>query len=131
MPGNPVLVDSSWYIRLIRTGRSPLRELQPMASIRDLATCGVVRCEVGRGISDSNLLRKFQARWDVMQYVPTDNRLWVEVEALAWEMDRRGKVLPLADIVIACCARRINAVVLTFDAHFSEIPGIVAAERIA
>ena len=130
MPGNPVLVDSSWYIRLIRTGRSPLRELQPMAVIRDLATCGVVRCEVGRGISDPNLLRKFQARWDVMQYVPTDNRLWVEIEALAWEMDRRGKVLPLADIVIACCARRINAVVLTFDAHFSEIPGIVAAERI-
>ena len=130
MPGNPVLIDSSWYIRLMRTGRSPLSELQPMSSVRDLATCGVVRCEVGRGIADPNLLRKFQARWDVMLYVPTDNRLWVEVETLAWEMDRLGKILPLQDLVIACCARRINAVVLTFDGHFAEIPGIVATERI-
>ena len=107
-----------------------MRELALIADMREVATCGIVRSEVGRGMRDVNRLRKFQARWDVMLYVPTDNRLWVEVEALAWEMDRRGKILPLTDLVIACCARRINAVVLTFDAHFSEIPGIVATERI-
>ena len=130
MPGNPVLVDSSWYITLLRTGRHPLRELAALAEVRELATCGVIRTEVGRGLIDRNRLRKFQARWDVMLYVPTDNRLWVEVEALAWELDRAGKTFPLPDIVIACCARRIDAVVLTFDGHFSQIPGIVAAERI-
>lgn len=130
MPGNPVLVDSSWYITLLRAGRHPLRELALIADVREVATCGIIRSEVGRGLRDPNRLRKFQARWDVMLYVPTDNRLWLEVETIAWEMDRRGKILPLQDIVIACCARRINAVVLTFDGHFSEIPGIVATERI-
>ena len=130
MPGNPVLADSSWYIRLLRAGRHPLRELALIADVREVATCGVVRCEVGRGLRDANRLREFQARWDVMLYVPTDNRLWVEVEKLTWELDRAGKTLPLPDLVIACCARRINAVVLTFDGHFSEIPGVVATERI-
>ena len=130
MPGNPVLVDSSWYITLLRAGRHPLLELALIADVREVATCGIIRSEVGRGLRDANRLRKFQARWDVMLYVPTDNRLWLEVETLAWQMDRRGKILPLQDLVIACCARRNNAVVLTFDGHFSEIPGIVATERI-
>ncbi len=130
MRASPVLVDSSWYIALMREGRHPLRELQPIAHVRDVATCGIVRAEVARGIRDAGLLRKFRARWDVMLQVPTDNRLWDNVENLAWQLDRQGVVLPLTDIVIACCARRIGAVVLTYDKHFSVIPGIQTADRI-
>ena len=130
MAANPVLVDSSWYIRLLREGRNPLRELARIREVRKLATCGVVRCEVGRGISDPNQLRKFQAVWDVMVFVKTDDQLWRDTQDLLCNLDRQGQIIPLADAVIACCARRLNAVVLTFDAHFSIIPGIVAAERI-
>ena len=65
-----------------------------------------------------------------MLYVPMDNKLWGEVESLAWQLDRTGVILPLTDIIIACCARRIGAVVLTFDKHFSHIPGIRCTDRI-
>ena len=58
-----------------------MRELIPIALTRDVATCGIVRCEVARGISDPLRLRKFDARWDVMLYVPTDNSLWAEAQA--------------------------------------------------
>jgi predicted nucleic acid-binding protein len=37
-------------------------------------------------------------------------------------------VLPAQDILIACCARRIGAVVLTMDTHFSDIPGLRVRE---
>jgi predicted nucleic acid-binding protein len=114
----------------MREGRHPLRELLPIAMARDVATCGVVRCEVARGIRDPMLLKKFQARWDVMLYVPTDNSLWGEAEAMLWQLDRKGVTLPMADVVIACCARRIGAVVLTHDDHFQHIPGIRATDRI-
>jgi predicted nucleic acid-binding protein len=130
MAASPVLVDSSWYIRHFREGADPLEELIPIAMARDVATCGIVRCEVGRGIKNPALLRKFDARWDVMLYVPTDNKLWAEAETLAWKLDRSGVTLPLPDIVIACCARRIGAVVLTHDDHFSMIPGIRSTDRI-
>ena len=56
--------------------------------------------------------------------VPTDEWLWSEAENLAWQLDRQGTTLPLADIVIACCAKRIGAVVLTHDKHFHDIPGL-------
>lgn len=130
MTGSPVLVDSSWYIRHLRERRDPLRELRTISFTRDLATCGVVRCEVGRGISDPLRLRKLDARWDVMLYVPTDNSLWKEAQALLWKLDRQGIVLPMPDVVIACCAKRIGAVVLTHDGHFHQIPGIRATDHI-
>jgi predicted nucleic acid-binding protein len=130
MVANPVLVDSSYYIALAREGRDPLRELAVVGAQRDIATCGVVRCEVGRGIKAEATLERFRRAWEVMMYVPTDNRLWGEVEQTLWQLDRRGICLPLTDVVIACCARRIQALVLTFDHHFQQIPGIRAVSEL-
>lgn len=130
MADAPVLIDSSWYIRIAREGRNPLRELLPIAKVRELVTCSIVRAEVARGIRDVELLKKFQARWDVMLHVPLDTRLWADVERTAWQLDRSGKILPLTDIIIGCCARRIGAVVLTHDTHFDAIPGFVATSQI-
>ena len=62
--------------------------------------------------------------------VPTDNRLWEEAEQTLWELDRKGMVLPLTDAVIACSAQRVGAVVLTYDHHFSQIPGIRVTDRL-
>jgi predicted nucleic acid-binding protein len=124
MAASPVLADSSFYIGLMRQGRDPLRELALTAATRDIAVCGVVRCEVGRALRPLERLQRFQRFWSVAITVPTDNRLWDAVESLAWQLDREGTVLPLTDLVIACCAQRIGAVVLTFDKHFGLIPGV-------
>ena len=114
----------------MRAGQDPLRALALTAATRDLAICGVVRCEVGRALLPARVREKFAAAWNVMINVPTDNRLWGEVERTAWELDRKGRVLPLTDIVIACCAVRIGAVVLTHDKHFYEIPGLRVIEQL-
>ena len=130
MPASPVLADSSFYIRLLRQQQDPLRALALAAETGDLAVCGIIRCEVGRALRPSALRQRFQAFWDVMINVPTDNRLWSEVEEKAWNLDRTGVVLPLTDLVIACCAQRIGALVLTFDHHFSQIPGVRTLDRL-
>lgn len=130
MAASPVLADSSFYIQALREGRDPFKALALAAATRDVAICGIIRCEVGRGIKDPKVLRRFQATWNVMINVPTDNRLWAAVEATAWTLDRSGVTLPLTDLVIACCAQRIGAVVLTFDQHFSHIPGVRAVSQL-
>ncbi|HEY1172078.1 MAG TPA: PIN domain-containing protein [Verrucomicrobiae bacterium] len=130
MAANPVLVDSSYYIKLLRAKRDPLKELAPLAADRDLAVCGIIRCEVGRALLHPNTLKKFQSFWDVMVNVPTDNALWQEAEDLLWSLDRKGVLLPVTDVVIACCAKRINAVVLTHDNHFKSIPGLRSVDQI-
>jgi len=130
MAASPLLVDSSYYIRCLREGRDPLRELTMPAIASDLVVCGVVRCEVGRGLRNPHVRRRFQAVWDVMINVPTDNRLWAEAENILWELDRRGINLPLPDVVIACCAMRAGAVVLTYDHHFQLIPDVRVTDHI-
>lgn len=107
-----------------------MRALAVAAASRDLATCGVVRCEVARGLRDARVLARYRAHWDVMIYVPTDNRLWTSVEETLWQLDRRGFTLPLPDVVIACCALRLSATVLTHDAHFGHIPDVRTTDRL-
>ncbi len=130
MAASAVLVDSSYYIGLMRARQDPLRALSLAAEARDLVICGVVRCEVGRAIRQARTLEQFHSFWDVMINVPTNNDLWAEVERTLWNLDREGLVLPVTDVVIACCAIRINAVVLTFDNHFAKIPGVRAVDRL-
>lgn len=124
MAASPVLVDSSFYIHTLRAGRDPLKALALTAATRDLVVCGIVRCEVGRGLRNPSIWQKFQAFWNVMINVPTDKQLWEEVEKTVWSLDRRGLVLPLTDVIVACCARRAEAVVLTYDEHSQIIPGV-------
>jgi predicted nucleic acid-binding protein len=130
MAASPVLADSSFYIRLLRQSQDPLRALAVAAATRDLVICGVVRCEVGRALRPASVRQRFGAFWDVMLNVPTDNRLWEQAEQTLWELDRQGIVLPLTDVVIACCALRAGAVVLTHDHHFSQIPGVRTTDRL-
>lgn len=130
MAASPVLVDSSFYIRAARDGLDPLQLLATITVARDVAVCGVVRCEVGRGVKIQKVLDRYNAFWNVMINVPTDNRLWESVGKTIWQLDRQGIVLPLTDVVIACCAMRIGAVVLTHDDHFFQIPGVRATDRI-
>jgi predicted nucleic acid-binding protein len=130
MAASAVLVDSSYYIGLMRTRQDPLLALSLAAEARDLVICGVVRCEVGRAIRQTRTLDRFHSFWDVMINVPTNNDLWAEVEQTLWRLDREGLVLPLTDVIIACCAIRINAVVLTFDNHFARIPRVRAVDRL-
>ena len=120
----PLMVDSSYWIGLARRKMDPMSFLTAASHGRELAICGVVRCEVARGILQEHALSRLQKFWDVMVYVPTDNALWNEAETLLWRLDRSGVQIPLPDVVIACCARRIGAAVLTFDHHFRDIPGL-------
>jgi predicted nucleic acid-binding protein len=130
MAASPVLADSSYYIRMMHEGRDPLKALALAAATRDLVICGIVRCEVGRALRPAKARQDFRAFWDVMINVPADNRLWDDVEQTFWELDAKGIVLPLTDVVIACSAKRAEAVVLTYDHHFYSIPGVRATDHL-
>jgi predicted nucleic acid-binding protein len=43
---------------------------------------------------------------------------------LAWALDRKGKILPVSDLLIACCALQVKARLVSVDPHFDSIPGL-------
>lgn len=124
------MVDSNWYIRQARNGDDPLKTLSFLAEFRDIATCGLIKAEVGRGLIHRKHRDRYQAAWEVMLYVDSDSQRWDDTLDLAWRLDRAGVVLPLKDIHIAVCADQIGAVILTYDEHFQKILGVDATDRI-
>ena len=122
-----VLVDSSIYIQLLRARKNPADELAASFGSTELVTCSVVRCEVMRGVIEKNSRIHLGSFFDLLIHVATDHRTWAQVEELAWQLDRAGKILPLSDLIIAVCAMRAGASVLTRDQHFSVIPGLALA----
>jgi len=90
----------------------------------NLVTCGMVRLEVIRGIKEPRPRQRLEAFMAVMQYVPTDERLWQEATDLAWRMDRAGQPIQATDALIAAAALSKGASVLTLDSDFQRVPGL-------
>jgi predicted nucleic acid-binding protein len=104
--------------------------LRPWLFHDQVLTCGVIRCEALRGVVNEKVRSRMRELFDAMQALPVTESTWDETERLAWSLDRRGVVLPLTDLVIACCALRMDATVITTDAHFREVPKLKVGERL-
>jgi predicted nucleic acid-binding protein len=125
-----VLVDSSFFIHRLRERIDPLLELATYADAWDLATCGMVKLEVCRGLRIPIMRSRYEARFAEMQYAPTNFSTWERAARLAYELDRDGKTIPASDLVIAACALAIDASILTFDRHYQFVPGLRVLDRL-
>jgi predicted nucleic acid-binding protein len=111
-------------------GRDPLKVLAILAESRDIATCGLITMEVGRGLRHRRWLEAYERAWSAMLYLDSSRARWQETLALAWSLDRQGILIPMQDLHIAALALHAGAVVLTHDRHFQQIPGLDAADRV-
>jgi len=123
-----VLVDSSIYVHLLRAGSDPVAQLAERFEVTELVACDVVRCEVLRGIIRPKMRADLAMVFDLLVHVTMDHRAWQETEDLAWRLDRTGNILPLTDLMIAVCAFRAGAELLTRDPHFKMIPRLRLVE---
>lgn len=119
-----VMVDSNVYIDLLKTRQDPTGVLGDWAGDRNLAICGMIRMEVLRGLKMPKVYQRISSFMDVLINVRTADTFWDDAAALAWQLDRKGNVIPSQDIIIATCAIRLGAAILTSDSHFRVIDGL-------
>ena len=124
------LVDSSFFIDRLRTGRDPLAELAAFSDDWEMLTCGVVMVEVLRGMKQKSAHKRMADYMGCMLYVPTLNAVWERAAKLAWELDRMGRVMQVTDLMIAVCALEYEAAVLTLDGDFARVPGLRVISRL-
>lgn len=129
---NLLLPDSSFYISLLQQRADPLDQLEQAAELLDydFAICGIVWMEVLRGRSDPYVRQRFTESFETLRFLDLTPSGWQNAAQLAWEMDRRGDVIPATDLAIAACALENDAVVLTFDRHFHKVPGLLVTDRL-
>lgn len=119
-----VLIDSSYFIRLLRIRGQSFATLDSLSNRYEFAISGMVWLEVIRGRSDPRVRKHYENRFATMRFLNATPSTWQRAADLAWELDRRGVVLPASDITIAATALDYGAAVLTFDRHFNKIPGL-------
>ena len=118
----PILIDSSIYIDLLRAGKDVGVRLRDLIDAGSVFTCGIIRIEVLRGIVNRRIGEWMERLFDEMVACPLDDTLVRGAADLAWRLDRRGIVLPVPDLLIASCALRARAAVVTADPHFRLVP---------
>ncbi|MCX6938451.1 MAG: PIN domain-containing protein [Verrucomicrobia bacterium] len=119
-----VLVDSSYYITWQNRRVDPLSLLSALELDYEFAINGIIWAEVLRGRSDPHLRDRYDRAFSLTRMLHLNASGWQRVARLAWELDRRGEVIPLADIIIGVTALEHQATVLTFDQHYQKIPGL-------
>jgi predicted nucleic acid-binding protein len=119
-----ILVDSCYYITHLKRGIDFRQLLLPALRAGQLYNCGVVRAEVLRGIREQKLYAEVEAFFDIIPEINCDAKLWRQVSLLAWQVTRSGFSPPLTDFVIGASAMKARAVLITYDKHFSQIPGV-------
>jgi predicted nucleic acid-binding protein len=122
--GDPLLIDSPIYIGLLRAGEDPGARFRDRIETGSILTCGIIRIEVLRGIVDRRIREWMERLFDEMVACPLDDTLVRGAADLAWRLDRRGIVLPVPDLLIASCALRARAAVVTADPHFRLVPDL-------
>ena len=119
-----ILVDSTKYISWMRQGRNPVALLAGALTAGELLTCGIIRIEVLRGVIKPKAKAELTRFFDIVPEIPLTASLLRDATELAWTLDRQGRVLPVSDLIIATCAKRAGATIITEDAHFRQIPGL-------
>ncbi len=119
-----ILVDSTVYIDWLRSRVDPSARLGDALRRNEAVTCGIIRAEVLRGIVSPPAKERMAMLFTLMQEVALDGDLWTDTAEMAWSLGRQGIVLPLTDIAIAACSRRVGATLITTDRHFGMIPGL-------
>jgi hypothetical protein len=107
-----------------KTGRVSFGCLTNLSKVNEavLALWG----EVLRGRSDPHVRDRYDRAFSLTRMLHLSSAGWRRVARLAWELDRRGEVIPLTDIIIGVTALEHHACVLTFDRHYQKIPGLIA-----
>ena len=118
------IVDSCYYIDLLRAGIDVRIELIDLALSNSLVSCGVINAEVLRGCRTTLLRDELSAFFSLLPMVELNANEWQDIALLAWELDRRGKILPLTDISIAVAAQKADATIISRDLHFQQIPDL-------
>lgn len=120
-----VLIDTCAWIDFLRQSQGGLGDQVEQLLARDgAALCGVVQAELMQGAKGRKELDQLDfllANVPCLEITAAD---WLSAGRLLVQLRAKGLQVPLSDALIAVCAKRHQAPVLTLDQHFQHL-GVV------
>lgn len=121
VPG--VLLDTSaWIAFFSPVGHDALKsEVRTALEEERVFTCAVVRTELAVGARDRAGFRKLGGLLQSLPQIPIDDDVWSRAAALGFALRRKGRSIPLSDLLIAeaCGFRALE--LWHLDEHYEAI----------
>ena len=115
------VVDSSAWIFALRPQPVIIiqRRVDELVAANKAATTGMIVLELLGGARTTSELQELHLLLNGLRRIETRESDWVSAAEIAFRLRRLGRTIPLADILVACQARRAKAGVLHADRHFA------------
>lgn len=122
MSSRLVLVDSSvWVAFLGRQHLGAAAALPELLRGHRVAINEVIRLEVLTGALNEAQYAELSDAFEGLHALPSTDAVWRRAERLRFELRQRGRVVPVADVLIACSALLYDCELLHADRHFDVI----------
>jgi predicted nucleic acid-binding protein len=118
------IVDTSIWIDFLR-GVPWVKKLleRPIAEDR-VFIAGPILFELLQGIRSPKERKQVQEALLSMKYLQISADDWAEAGTLSSELRAQGITIPMTDLLIAQLAKRYDLLVISFDTHFDQVPGL-------
>ena len=123
---NRVLIDTSaWIEAFSRKGRDKIKKVvDELIKDNRLAICDLIKVELLQGVKSEDAFEELRLELETLYDLIMDKKTWDEAARLAYSLRRKGKTVPLIDVLIASMAIRHALPLLHQDRHFDTIASI-------
>lgn len=117
-----VLVDSStWIAYLLGQLTAQTRAIPALLRAHRVAVNAIIQVELLTGARDDAQYATLEDTLGGLHLLELTRAVWGRAARLRFELRRAGAVMPLPDVVIACCALAYDCPLLQMDRHFDRI----------
>ncbi len=117
-----VLIDSSVWISYLLGQKGTLaRSVENLLLNHRAAINAIIRVELLTGARDKAQYAELEDSFRGLHFLELTDAVWRRVERVRFELRRGGHLIPLPDVLIACCALVYNCELLHADRHFDRI----------
>lgn len=128
-----VILDTNGYSKLLKGDGMVQAEIEEALSVYlPVIVIGELFAGFKNGLHETKnkqLLEKFMLKPSVIVISVTEETAGIYSQ-IVHLLRKQGTPIPVNDVWIASCAIEVGAVIITYDEHFSKIPGIRVWDKI-
>ncbi len=120
-----VLVDTSVWVEYLRGHDAALaKALDALLEEDKVATCGVVAAALMQGARSLAEMEELQDGLKGLHWLDVSAAGFEAAGRLSFSLRKKGRAIPLTDVLIAVLAQESGCAVWSQDKHFAGIPGL-------
>jgi len=121
-PAGVLLDTSAWIAFFAPIGHEVLKaEVRKALNEERVFTCTVVRTELLVGARDRVAFKKLDELLRALPQAPMDDELWSRAAALGFALRKKGRSMPLPDLLVAEVCRSRSLELWHLDDHYEAM----------